>query len=254
MSSIDGSGMNDFYSSFFGTTNNTSSTYGYGGSNMLGDYAMIKSGSYKKLLSAYYSKQDNSKTDSTDDDEKKSTDATVASGKLLNVRSDANTLTNALKDLNDASLYTEKKDKDGNVVDQTDDIKKKVKAFVEAYNSYIDSASDSKVSDKTVLRSTLRMVNQVSSSSNLLKDVGITIGKDNKLTLDEDKLAEAHRTTLDTLFRGSYSMGDQVSQKANQAAQAANVAANSGKHASSYTYNGSYSILGTANGFLDKYL
>ena len=253
MSSINGSGMNDFYSSFFGTTNNTSS-YGYSGSSMLGDYAMIKSGSYKKLLNAYYSKQDSSKAESTDEDDKKETDASVASGKLLNVRSDANTLTNALKDLNDASLYTEKKDKDGNVVDQTDDIKKKVTAFVDAYNAYIDSASNSKINDKTVLRSTLRMVNQVASNKNLLKDVGITIGKDNKLTLDEDKLKEAHGTTLDTLFRGSYSMGDQLTQKANEAAKAANVAANSGKHASSYTYNGSYSILGTANGFLDKYL
>ena len=253
MSSINGSGLNDFYSSFFGTTNNTSS-YGYSGSNMLGDYAMIKSGSYKKLLNAYYSKQDSSKAESTDEDDTKETDKSTASGKLLNVRSDANTLTNALKDLNDASLYKEKKDKDGNVVDQTDDIKKKVTAFVDAYNSYIDSASDSKVSDKTVLRSTLRMVNQVSSNKNLLKDIGITIGKDNKLTLDEDKLKEAHTTTLDTLFRGSYSLGDQLSLKATEAAQAANSAANSGKHASSYTYNGSYSILGTANGFLDKYL
>ena len=64
------SGMNN-YSFMFNsgnTSNNnlaglTSSLFG-GGSNMLGDYAMIKSGTYKKLLTAYY-KADKVSTDNT---------------------------------------------------------------------------------------------------------------------------------------------------------------------------------------------
>ena len=54
---------NNFYNSFF-STNRTSNTSSNSLGSLLGDYASIKNGSYRKLLKNYYAKQ--SKADSTD--------------------------------------------------------------------------------------------------------------------------------------------------------------------------------------------
>ncbi len=253
MSGIDGygSGMNDFYSSFFGTSSTAGGSSFFGGTSMLGDYSMIQSGAYKKLLTAYYKSEKAS--ESGEDNAAAGELENETTGKLLNVKSDAESLQGALNALNDASLYDASAvDKEGNKVDHTEDIKKKVTAFVEAYNSYLDTAGD--VDATKLLKKTLNMVGFTSANAGLLKEVGITIGKDNKLSVDEEKLKEAKLTTLDTLFHGRGSFGARMSDKAQEVYKMANGAAYSNNRASTYTYNGTYSILGTSNGSLDKYL
>jgi flagellar capping protein FliD len=176
------------------------------------------------------------------------------------VKSDAEALKDATDALSKKALYKPKTDEqgntlydeDGNKVYDTDSIKKSVQEFVTAYNSYMDSAGS--VENTSVLNKTLSIVKKTASNQNLLKEVGITIGKDNKLTLDEEKLESAHITTLTSLFQGNSSYGDSVSQKAAESYKVANSEAYTNTRASSYTYNGAYSILGTANGTLDKYL
>lgn len=248
MSSIFGT-SNNYFNSFFNTTDSSTSGIFGNTSSMLGDYSLIKSGSYKKLLTAYYKTQDTNGTSGSKTDSGETADST---GKLLNVKSDAKALKEAADALDSSSLYETKKDEEGKEVYDTEAIKKSVKNFVSAYNSYLDSAGS--VESTSILNKTLNMVKKTSSNSNLLKEVGITIGKDNKLELDEEKLEKAPITTLSSLFEGYGSFGNGISQKASESYKLANSAAFNNTRASSYTYNGAYSILGTTNGTLDKYL
>ena len=71
------------------------------------------------------------------------------------------------------------------------------------------------------------------ANSRLLSEVGITIGKENKLELDEDKLKNANISTLKTLFTGTNSFADRIAQKADAISKAIS---NSAK---SYTSSGS---------------
>ncbi len=254
---------NNYFDFFYNNTANNSTMSGLFGNttNFLGDYSMIQSGTYKKLLNAYYKTTDaNSKTEGTNGEDK---DGSIATGKLLNAKGDSESLKEALDALRSSSLYKPvDKDKDGvpdtdekgNYVYDTDKIKENLKNFVEAYNSYLESTGD--VDNKGILRNALRSVKETSVNKNLLKDIGITIGEDNKLTFNEEKYDEAKGkvTTVSSLFSGAGSYGAQLGMKASAVANLANSAANSNGNASSYTYSGVYAITGKTNRTLDKYL
>ncbi len=82
----------------------------------------------------------------------------------------------------------DKTDKDGNTAKEydTDKIAKAVSSFVKDYNSLVSSTADS--SSRYVLNSASNMVNYTRANADLLKKIGISVGSDNKLTVDEDKL------------------------------------------------------------------
>ena len=257
------SGSN-YFDNYYSMTNNSNMGGLFGNTtNFLGDYSMIKSGTYKKLMNAYYKTTDtNKKTEGTEEEDGTDKKGDSA-GKLLNVKNDAEALKEAVDALRSADLYKPvDKDKDGqgdrdekgNFVYDTEKIQKNLKQFVEAYNSYLDSAGG--VDNKGILSKTLRVVKQTASNKNLFKDLGISIGKDNKLTFDEDKFKEAKAkvTTASSLFAGMGSYGYSLTTKASETANLANSAANSNRNASSYTYNGVYSVTGRSNSTLDKYL
>lgn len=65
-----------------------------------------------------------------------------------------------------------------------------------------------------VLSKTLNIQKATATNKGLLKSIGITIGKDNKLVVDEEKLNNASISDLTSLFKGSGSYGDSVSKKA----------------------------------------
>ena len=118
-----------------------------------------------------------------------------------------------------------------------EDALKAVKKFVEDYNSVIDTADD--VNSKSVLRNAAWMTNIVGKSSGLLNELGITVGKDNKLTVNEEKWNNASATTKASLFNGKNSLSDKILYKAGQLVTTS--AAKNGKAASSYTAKGDYS-------------
>lgn len=221
------------------------------GNSIISDYALIKSGSYKKLVSAYYDKANTS--DKTDTDSKKDTKVdSTETGKLLNVKTDAQSLQEASQALDSAKLYQSTgKDEEGNAQYDREGIKKAVKSYVSAYNSYLDSSSAT--DSTTVMQKSLSMIKTTSSHSRLLKEVGITVGKDNKLVVDEEKLDKADVSTLSSLFKGDSSYGDKISQKAAESYKVANSAIYTGTHGASYTYSGSYSLLGATNNSWDQY-
>ena len=70
--------------------------------------------------------------------------------------------------------------------------------------------------------------------------MGITIGKGNKLGLDEDTLKKANIITLKSLFTGAGSFADKISQKAGSLSSAAANATAKVK-GTTYTNKGGYS-------------
>lgn len=216
-------------SSLFGTTSGTSQTSSFS----LSDYASIKNGSYGKLVKSYYRNEENEKAAATSE---------KSSANLASVRSGADSLKSAADALSDPKLWEKKKIKTKN--EETgeeeekedydwDAITKAVNSFADAYNSVIGSSGNS--DSKDVLRNASWMVGDTEKTAKLLEKVGIEVGADNKLTVNEDKLKEANVGTLKLLFTGHNSFAEKVSSKASGISRAA------AKTAATYTKDGTWS-------------
>lgn len=181
------------YSSKYNTNMDYSSLFGGGapyidngmGGINVSDYAMIKNGSYGKLMKAYYAKQDADKLSQFGDSSKT----------LTLMRSSADSLKKSAEVLGDVSLYEKKKfkkkdEETGEEIEvedyDWDVITKAVKTFVDDYNSVVEQAGNSET--KNVLRNAAWMTSITEKAGNLLSRVGITIGKGNKLEFDEEGL------------------------------------------------------------------
>lgn len=257
VNSIYNSNNSDFFNTIFNASGqgNGGGMGIFGGtSSAIGDMSLIKSGSYKKLLKSYYASQEDSikkSIDKTSTDEKSS--ATDSTASLQMAQSDASSLLDSLDSLNTKSLYKGKVDEKGKTTYDTEKISSAVKKYVESYNSFIDSTGD--LNSTKMLGKTLDAIKTTKKNAGLLSDIGITIGKDNKLSFDEEKFKKANMTTVNALFSGSGSYGASVSTKASASYRIASNTAYTNTRASSYTYNGAYSQLGTANSTkLNQYL
>lgn len=251
---IDGVSSDSFFDSYF-TNDSTSkkqqkastldSLMG-GAAGSIGDYSLIQSGAYKKLLSSYY------KTISEKD---KKEDSTTS---MLTVKGDAEALNKTASALVDnKKLFESLKDKDGKeILDEKgnktydrEGIKKALKSFVDEYNALLDSTG--KLENTSALSNTLRLIKTVDTHKNLLQSVGIKVGSDNKLTIDEEKLDTADISKLSTLFNGRNSLADKVAGKTAQLYNIANSNAYTNTRAATYTFDGTTSTLGKTNTYLD---
>lgn len=232
---------------------NTSSSSGFGNLNFLSDYYSIKNGSYGKLLKAYYTKVANnnsstSKTEKEDNSSKISTSLSEDSAKTLaaidksadQLKASADSLLNQ----GEKSIFAEKevttKNEDGTTTTakeyDMDAIYKAVSDFVTNYNTVIDNVSKS--DSTSVKNATSNMTNITSLYSNTLAKVGITVGTDHKLTLDEETFKAADMSNIKSVFHASPSFTQSVSSQATFIDYAASREA---IKANTYTYNGSYS-------------
>ncbi len=216
-----------------------------GGINV-SDYAMIKNGSYGKLMKSYYAKQDADKLSQSGDSSKK----------LTLMRSSADSLKKSVEALGDASLYEKKKfkkkdEKTGEEIEvedyDWDAITKAVKTFVDDYNSVVELAGNSET--KNVLRNAAWMTGITEKAGNLLSKVGITVEKGNKLEFDEEALKKKttlgkssieldNISTLKSLFTGYGSFASRIAQKASAISSAAARTKGVDK---TYNKNGAYS-------------
>ncbi len=215
MAGIQGLGGGPDYSVLFATSGQKDNTADYSSIlNLdLADVASVRNGSYGKLLKNYY-QQAKSGAKEVDGD----TDATLTS-----IKSDADKLVKASDALNDQKLYETKsvKGEDGKTKEEfadKDGLVSKVKDFVKAYNATIDSAGDSKT--KSVLRTGSWMAGMSRQNANLLGEVGIKIGADDKLSFDEETFKNANVTTVKDVFSGVNSYASQVSAKAGSISRA----------------------------------
>ncbi len=242
------------YASKYNTNMDYSTLFGGGApyidNNMGGidvsDYAMIKNGSYGKLVKAYYARQDADKLSQFGDSSKT----------LTLMRSSADSLKKSAEALGDVSLYEKKKfrkkdEETGEEIEvenyDWDAITKAVKTFVDDYNSVVEQAGNSET--KNVLRNAAWMTGITEKAGNLLSKAGITVGKGNKLELDVEKLKGKttlgetgieldNISTLKSLFTGYGSFASQIAQKASAISSAAARTKGVDK---TYNKNGAYS-------------
>ena len=151
--------------------------------------------------------------------------------------------------MSETSLYEKKTDKDGKSDYDRDAITSAVKNFVDAYNNYIDASGNA--DSTSLLRRSVSIVNNTNANSVLLSKSGISIGKDNKLSLDEDTLKKTDVNVLKTLFTGVGSLSDTISSKANESYGIANSAVFNNNHAASYTYSGAYTTFANTNSWFE---
>lgn len=240
------------YSYLFNSMSSNKSNSGT--NNLLGidlaEYSSITRGSYNKLVKAYYDKfGDNKNTSSATGDKSE----TVAKTTLKGSANDLNKATSALLTNGKDSVFKKVDIKDEETGETTkgydkDKIYDAVNSMVEAYNGLVGSSTSS--NSNAVLRQTLHMINSTASNGEMLAEVGIKIGADNKLSVDEDAFKNADMNKVKTLFAGTASWAGKVQSAASNIYNNVN---NSLGNSNFYTANGSLGNYSTGN-ILDSML
>lgn len=208
---------------------------GLDGSINLADYASIKNGSYKKLMKAYYKQEEKEKAAAAGGDSKT---------KLTSIKATADELKSSAEALQKEDLwqkktFTKTDEETGEETTYEDydweAITNAVKTFTDAYNSMVEGAGNSDT--KNVLMNTSWMTKMTASNAKLLAKAGIEIGKDNKLSVDEEALKKNLSTTK-FVFKGYNSFADKVATKAGGISDSAARAA--ADMASAYDKHGAY--------------
>lgn len=208
ISGYDSYSLGMLFSSTENAKNNSSS------SDLLGisytDYASLKNGSYRKLVSAYYTKVENESGSSSS--VTKDSKQTLSS--IKEAANDVKTSASALLTKGKDSLFQMKTDGKGNsyVEYDTDAVYKAVKNFISDYNSLIDVAAESDTT--SILRNATSMVKYTAANEKVLSEVGITVGSDNKLSIDENKFQNASKARVQSLFQSTGGYAYQINAKA----------------------------------------
>lgn len=253
------------YSMLFNSLNSSNNSSNNSGNIFnaidLSEYHSIRSGSYRKLLKAYYAKNsDETTTEKTKDtDSKKKTLAQdIAVEKLTEVSASASTLEDSAEKLINRgtdSLFREKEltVKDENGVEQKvmgydmDAIYDAVADFANKYNSFLKSVNNS---DSSKLDNELdNMTSVVSGYKPALEEIGITFDKNNNMVVDKDKLQASDVEDVKKLFNGNASFTYKVASKASMIGVTANSEANSMKN---YTNTGDYSTAFSSGNLMDS--
>lgn len=241
------------YSFLFGSLGSSGSSMG--NLNFLSDYASIKNGSYLKLMKAYYAEgSTNKQASSVVNSKKNSMSGNSVSADSNKTLAKVQSSTDKLKESADALLATGKNslfaEKEITTVDDNgekkttkgydrDAIYGAVSDFVKNYNSVLDASDD--VNSTSILNRTASMVSVTAANEKLLSSVGVTIGKDNSLSVDKETFMDADMNTVKSLFNGNYSYGYRVSAQASMINFAAdNEAAKSGTYGGNGSYTNNY--------------
>lgn len=252
---------------FYGNYSGYGSMYGSSGSGFmnsfysnLSQYSSIRTGAYAKAAKAYYGKNgvisknnvsSNNKVNSKDDTDnsvnKSSSTTTSAAYSRINkenaaltsVKTEAKELVDDVKKLTSTSKDSVfAKDKEYN----KDDAYKAVNDFVKSYNDTVTSLKGtSNTAVKNAGDSMSRMTNVMKSS---LEKIGITVGKDGKLSVDEETFKKADADKVKGVFTGSGSFGNIISSSASRLEQQADkqISSYNNSNYNNNTYNnkGSY--------------
>lgn len=233
------SGLKQDYSFLFSSINSSSNNSGnlFTAIN-LSDYNSIKTGTYGKLLKAYYKKED---TDSTDTSSKKDTvnkKENTSAKELKEVQTEANELRDSASKLMQRGSKSVFKDEDmKKVYDAISD-------FVEDFNTAVDKGVESGV--QSVVKSAEGLVTLARDYREELNQMGITFDKDNRLTIDKDTFMKTDVSKVKDLFGGQNSFAYLTSVRA---ISIGNTAYSESNKSSLYTGNGGYAALNSAELF-----
>lgn len=247
---VDGSSVNTLFSSLNkgSAKNNFSNSTALG--NSLSDYASIRSGSYYKLLKAYYAKPENSSVSGLVD-----TSTSVAKDtpkKLAELENSAESLkesADALITKGSKSVFqkTTVNQPDGTVKSEYNisAIYEKVNTFVKDYNGMLAGAEDTDT--KAISSAAEQLEGLTKSNAKMLSKIGITVNKDNSLSIDKEVFNKADMNAVKSLFNGNGSYAYQVSVKASMIdfsaqneASKANTYGNKGSYNKNYNYGSNY--------------
>ena len=187
------------YSSLFSSLGNGSST-----TNILADYASIKNGSYGKLMKAYYAKD--VKTPEVTSTVKKQTQKFE--------KTDAKEEVKALTDIEKAAegLKTSVDDLMSGEYESEEDAFNAVSSMVKGYNALVEKAGAS--TNEGIVRKTDNLAQMTSFYKNDLSKIGITINKDNKLSIDKDTFLNSDMSIVEDLFSPTKSFARSLSENA----------------------------------------
>ena len=191
------------YSSLFSSIGSSA------GSNWLGDYAMIKNGSYGRLMKAYYSDALSSSS-STSTSSKKSNTSNVLD-KILeekrnpkvskeaqkanaNLTAGLSSLKTSVSTLQNDKTYTDT----ANGQSAADKVVSAVKSYVEEYNNVVTAAKDSTLTNKTAY--VANMMRTTSANADKLAEIGVTVNSNGTIELNEAKLKTAGVSKVQELF------------------------------------------------------
>lgn len=242
-------------STLFSSLGNSSSKSGSvsAGTSILADYASIRSGSYHKLLKAYYNKDKEAVTDAvknsitstaTGKDSTKQLARMESAGEALKESADA-LITQGTKNLFKQETVTAE---DGTTTTKynVEEIYKKVSAFIDDYNDLVEETEDSNTS--SIARVSAQMISLTNAYEKQLDKIGITVNKDDTLSIDKDTFLEADMSKVKNLFNGTGSYAYNVGVKASMVdyyaqyeASKANTYGSSGYYNYNYSYGSNYS-------------
>jgi len=217
-------------------------------SSLFGEYSSIRSGTYGQLLKAYYAKVGSAENTTKDSIANVLNTSQSSEAKALGkVRTNADSLSISASNLlakGNKSVFSKQEvesvnketgEKTTSMEYNKEEIEKAVKQFVSDYNAVLDKSADT---DSTkVMGKTLDMIDQTEAYKMSLEKIGISIGEDNKLTVDSEKFQAADMADVEKLFNNSYSFGQQTMQKA---LQISSQATKETLTANLYTSSGSY--------------
>ena len=195
---------------------------GAGNQNFLSDYASIKSGSYGKLLKAYYGTGSSFSTSAAS----KKSSPTNTLDKILEEKKnpkiskqaqEANTnLTNGLSNLKNSvsALQNDKTYTDTeNGQSASDKVTAAMKNFVADYNSVVTAAKKSTLAGKTAY--VANMMDSTNANADKFAELGITINANGTLQLNEGKLKGTDVSKVQELFSTNdiMSYGSKISSR-----------------------------------------
>lgn len=231
-------GINSNYTNslFFMNSSSNKTNSAFGMTSLLSDYSAIKSGSYKKLLNAYYDKVDKGEVSGS------ISTAGDSTKKLAGIKGSAEDLIKSTETLTKGAAFKKvsSKDEKGNVIESYDSEKiyKDVKAFVDNYNELMNVTEDSNT--RTVANNMKSIINMTDANEKLLGKIGISIDSDFNLHIDEEKFKKSDMSAVKSMFSGQGSYGYQVGVKASMVDMNAKMEAaksNTYTNGGTYTYN-----------------
>ena len=179
-------------------------------SNWLGDYAMIKNGSYGRLMKAYYAE---AKSDSTGqssstsksrsssnvldkilEEKKNPTVSKEAQKANASLTSGLSSLKTSVSTLQSDGLYKDTV----NGQSAADKVVSAMKAYVSDYNDVVTAAKGSTLTNKTAY--VANMMSTTAANADKLSEIGITVNSNGTIELNEAKLKEAGISKVQEMF------------------------------------------------------
>lgn len=223
-----------------GNKNSSSDIFGIN----LSDYASIKNGSYGKLLKAYYAESDNtsSEVSSSKKDSVSYKTEELKKQTLNEIQKEAEELTASATSLLERGSKSVFKNED------MEEVFTAVDQLVKDYNALIDKTEDT--SSANVINASNKLADVMEGYEEQLKEFGITMDEDKKLTIDKKTFVASDFDKAKDLFNGQSSLSYLVSMRATSVG---NTAYSENNLSSLYTSDGNYasSAVGSViNGYL----